>query len=194
MEYVILCLLFFITIYIIYNVYIQHSYKNVLANDGNFYVLKNIYANEQEELQSANTLAEINRRVTLLIKNLDHGIFWVQILNSKYSSNRISEALVQHGITSFTVNKQDIHICIRTRNVENKLYDINTLMFVIIHELAHMANYTQNGDSIEGHGPEFIQKFRFLLQKAINIGVYSYINYAQTPQEYCGMNIDSTVL
>lgn len=40
-------------------------------------------------------------------------------------------------VESFTINKKTIHLC--TRNPKNgRSYDMNTLMFVVLHELAHV--------------------------------------------------------
>jgi hypothetical protein len=82
---------------------------------------------------------------------------------------------------TFTIEKSKIFICLKNK-------DFNTLMFVAIHELAHVK--TQEF----GHGQEFISNFQGLLNKAISMGMYKYTDYSRTPVEYCNMEINSTVL
>ena len=55
--------------------------------------------------------------------------------------------------------------------------------FVVLHELAHIMT-----KSI-GHTKEFWNNFKFLLQNAADIGVYTPIDYKRKPKEYCGMKI-----
>jgi hypothetical protein len=169
--------------------------------DNNAYVLRNKYKTASEMQKSADTLAEINARVLRLIdhivttyandpKKADIG----RRLRTSYKKNTLSEAAVDVRYTTYTIDKQDIHICLRTRNEQHELYDMNVLMYVLIHELAHMANYDSNGNPILGHGKDFMRVFKFLTKEAVAIGVYQYRNYAAQPQEYCGMTITSNVL
>ena len=39
------------------------------------------------------------------------------------------------------------------------------------------------------HTEEFYKNFDFLLSISQKIGIYKYINYANSPTEYCGMMI-----
>ena len=61
---------------------------------------------------------------------------------------------------------------------------MNTLTFVALHELAHVATLSV------GHTEEFWNNFKFLLQEAKKIGIYNPVNYKKEPARYCGMNID----
>jgi len=60
------------------------------------------------------------------------------------------------------------------------------LMFVVLHEIAHIMS-----DSI-GHNHEFKENFKFVLNKANDINLYHFINYQQHPSSYCGIKINST--
>ena len=45
-----------------------------------------------------------------------------------------------------------------------------------------------------GHTPEFWANFRRMLQDAMAVGIYKNVNYARSPQPYCGITItDSPV-
>ena len=171
--------------------------------DNQHYVIRHASTKTEEELvESANTLAEINRRILLLIKHLEtaehlktqQNTMFLKMLIKNYNPSIISEAAVDERFTTFMVNKEEMHICLRTRNDAKKVYPINTLMYVVIHELAHLCNYDDHGNPIIGHGKEFKRIFKILIEESINIGIYEYVNYFNSPVEYCGMTINSTIL
>ena len=56
-------------------------------------------------------------------------------------------------------------------------------LFVIIHELSHIASIT------EGHNSEFIANFRWLLREAKALGYYEPVDYRTSPMTYCGVNV-----
>ena len=60
---------------------------------------------------------------------------------------------------------------------------LNTLTFVALHELAHIATKSV------GHTPEYWKNFKFLLTQAEKINVYKPVDYKNNPQEYCSMTI-----
>tara|TARA_X000000950_G_C13878782_1_gene645974 strand:- start:618 stop:1070 length:453 start_codon:yes stop_codon:yes gene_type:complete len=66
---------------------------------------------------------------------------------------------------SYTINKKIIYICIKNKN--NQYYDFNMLMYVAIHELAHVLC-----DEI-GHTEKFYSIFNNLLDKAENLNMYN---------------------
>jgi hypothetical protein len=83
--------------------------------------------------------------------------------------------------TSYTINKgESMSLCLREGKHPRPFHDYNTLCFVIIHELAHIASIS------EGHNHEFIENFKFLLKEAVNMGYYSPIDYSKNPFMYCG--------
>jgi predicted SprT family Zn-dependent metalloprotease len=67
-------------------------------------------------------------------------------------------------------------------------------MYVILHELAHLCNYDNMGNPIQGHGLEFKNIFKLLVIEAIRLNLYEYIDYSDTPHEYCGIMISTTIL
>jgi hypothetical protein len=86
--------------------------------------------------------------------------------------------------TSFTINKGELmSLCVRIGSESHKnrpLHDYNTLCFVIIHEMAHIASIS------EGHNFEFIENFKFLLNEAVDMGYYIPVDYSKNPFLYCG--------
>ena len=112
----------------------------------------------------------------------------IKRLNSNYVPDNICESIEHDKNTSYSVNKgEKVVFCIRSKE-DNKLEDLNTLMFVAIHEMGHLAS-----GSI-GHNDEFWANFKFLLEEAINIGLYQKVEYSKQPKDYCGIQItDSPV-
>jgi hypothetical protein len=88
--------------------------------------------------------------------------------------------------TSYSENKgQKIVVCLRdkTKPPTYPLIDENTVMFVMLHEMAHLMTETI------GHTQEFWSNFKRILHDAVKLGIYTPVNYAQSPVPYCGMKI-----
>jgi len=109
----------------------------------------------------------------------------IKRLKEGYNPKKIMETLPTSEYTAYSQNKgEKIAFCLNTEKDGNKLIDPNTLMFVAIHELSHIAT-----KSI-GHKDEFWQNFKFLLGEAKKIGVYNPEDYKKNPRRYCGTNIN----
>jgi hypothetical protein len=65
---------------------------------------------------------------------------------------------------SYTINKEKTFLCLRDENGE--YYSRNMLMYVLLHEFAHVIN-----EEI-GHPPSFYKVFDDLLKKAEAVGVW----------------------
>jgi hypothetical protein len=175
------------------------SVKSTIDNKN--YIIRNGNRSQKYLQESANTLAIINQRIEILIKHLSQKYniheprnYFILKLIENYDGKLLSEAAYDTRFTTFTIDKQDMHVCLRTRDNHEKLYDINVLMYVVLHELAHLCNYDQYGNPITGHGKEFKYIFRMLVTEAIQIGIYDYVNFMEKPTEYCGIVINSTIV
>lgn len=112
-------------------------------------------------------------------------------LMMNYNTNRLYEIspLNKTGVTSYAEDKSTLILCLRKKTPnaagEYELHDINTMMFVVLHELAHMMNNRW------GHDKEsrFWTLFKFLLANAVEIGVYKPVNYSYHPITYCGLRL-----
>ena len=96
---------------------------------------------------------------------------------------------MQSKDTSYSENKgQKIVVCLRdkTKAPQYPLIDENTVMFVMLHEMAHLMTETI------GHTQEFWGNFKRILHDAVQVGIYTPVNYAQRPVPYCGMTITDT--
>ncbi len=147
--------------------------------------------NREDRQEAANLLAiitdNLSRIVEYLAKN-NKSDPKVKRLIRNYRPNKISESLPNTNYTSYSVNKgEKIVFCIRSKKT-NKLIDINTMMFVAIHELAHVMT-----KSI-GHTEEFWDNMKYLLKKGIKLGIYNKVDYKRSPVPYCGTEITDSPL
>lgn len=114
-----------------------------------------------------------------------------QRLIQRCQPDSIEENDMHGSTTSYSENKgEKIVICLRdkTQPPEYPLVEENTVMFVVLHELAHLMTETT------GHTPEFWTNFRKLLQDCVQLGIYTPVNYARFPTPYCGMMITDSPL
>src|SRR6185437_4086679 len=111
----------------------------------------------------------------------------VNQLLTHYNANKIYEIspLNSSGVTSYTQDKETLILCLRKKEKntagENELHDINTIMFVDIHELSHMMN------NLWGHKMNFWVLFEFMLMNAVECGIYKHVDYSKQNILYCGL-------
>ena len=109
-------------------------------------------------------------------------------LLKNYNSDALSENTPDSAYTSYSENKgQKVVFCMRSKPGD-VLMDLNTMMFVGIHELAHLMS-----KSI-GHNQEFWDNFRILLRISIGISQYKCQNFYTESKDYCGTKITDTPL
>lgn len=77
---------------------------------------------------------------------------------------------------SYTINKHKVYLCLYDKN--RNYHTNNTLIFVFLHEMAHVMC-----DEI-GHTDKFWDIFGEILKKAAEIGIYN--PSEEMPDEYCG--------
>lgn len=110
---------------------------------------------------------------------------------ARYQPDVFSENTMSSADTSYSENKgQRIVVCLRdkTKPPQYPLIDINTIMFVMLHEMAHLMTETI------GHTPEFWGNFKRILHDAVKAGIYTPVNYSHQPTPYCGMVISDSPL
>jgi hypothetical protein len=109
----------------------------------------------------------------------------VQRLKKGFNPKQIMETLPTSEHTAYSENKgEKIAFCLNVKKNDNtNLIDPETLLFVAIHELSHVATKTI------GHKQDFWENFKFLLEQAKEAGIHEPVDYKEKPQEYCGMKI-----
>jgi len=108
--------------------------------------------------------------------------------NFTHSRTKIYETDFNSSYTSYAVNKgEELAFCLRCKP-SGELHDMNLLMYVAVHEMAHTA-CPENG-----HTPLFNDIFRFMLEESVKIGLYRYDDYSRYPVVYCGMKLYTNIL
>jgi hypothetical protein len=107
------------------------------------------------------------------------------VRNFRADPDRFMEATPDSEHTSSTVNKgESIHMCLRQREgPDESLVDENVMMFVALHEFAHICT-----ESI-GHDSTFWNNFGWILKEAEALNLYRYTDFAAHPVSYCGVHI-----
>lgn len=170
--------------------FIQNHYGEVDYVQSSLDNIEYLVRNLPDKQQAADYLADINNKLKKLVRhmfakypnNSD-----VKQLYTNYNPDAVSEGSVESGYTSYSVNKgEKIILCIR--QVDKSFVDKNVVMYVAIHELGHLMTPEI------GHTQRFWKNFKWLLEEAIDIGVYTKINYAKEPSEYCGISITNSII
>jgi hypothetical protein len=109
----------------------------------------------------------------------------VKRLVENFNPTTIKETLPTSEYTAYSENKgEKLAFCLnKNKNNNDNLIDSNTLLFVAIHEIAHIMT-----ESV-GHTDEFWQNFKFLLEHAVELKIYTPVDYKKEPENYCGMDI-----
>lgn len=157
--------------------------------DGRTYKVRDM----PDKQEAADMLAKIRLKLTTLTDNLekkypDKQQIKMLVKNFRSDPNRFLEATPDAAHTSYSVNKgESIHLCLRQRDtMDESIVHENVMMFVSIHELAHICTETI------GHGPDFWNNMGFLLKEAEGMGLYQYTNFREQPVSYCGMKISDS--
>ena len=171
--------------------------NNLVLMESNNSGKKFLVFNDKKKKISAKLLADLITNMyklkNHLVSNIDKFPDFrdsIELLNKNFTEARtiIYENPPTSDYTSYSVNKgEKVVFCIRSKE-DDKLEDLNTLMFVAIHELAHVMT-----KSI-GHTPEFWSNMRYLLKKGIKLGVYKAVDYKTKPVPYCGTTITDSPL
>ena len=180
-------LVFFLSIIVFFTVINKVYRKGDVVSirstvDNRIYIVRKL----PDAKKAANKLAEINKKILLLIGSINRDTEGSDDLINNYNPNTLSETLPGSKYTSYSVNKgEKISICIR--DIEDETFiDDNTVLFVVIHELSHIMTHEV------GHTPLFWNNMKYLLEVGEQIGIYQPVNYSENPKQYCGMEINTT--
>jgi predicted metal-dependent hydrolase len=154
--------------------------------DGRTYKVRDL----SDKQNAANLLAKLRLKLSTLCENLERKypdkVQVKQITrNFRADPDRFLEATPDAQHTSYSVNKgESIHLCLRQRQTHDEsLVQENVMMFVALHELAHICTKDI------GHTPDFWNNFGWLLKEAEAMGLYTYTDFQAQPVSYCGMSI-----
>jgi len=184
-------IIIFIYIFLFYNK------KNVVLVTGSDNFTKFLVYNDEQKNESAKLLEVITNNMFKIKDYLYQNIEkfpemkdYIKQLNRNLNKERtlIYENDPKSELTSFSVNKgEEIALCLKSKKT-GSMHNINLMMYVTIHEMAHIACPEI------GHGDLFKKIFKFLCEQSIVIGVYKYDDYENNPIEYCGMMLSSSII
>ena len=154
--------------------------------DNDYYWVRN----ERDKSVGANTLALMKQNMIKLINHLNANqkkypdyVSYITDLTKRTKVIYITETPCDENYTSYTINKgEKIVFCIRDK-LFNNIHNINTIMYVVLHEMSHIACPEI------GHTELFRKIFKFLLIEGNKINIYVLADYDKNPVDYCGMTI-----
>ena len=189
--FIMLLSLFFISYY-----YEKTHYYNVVLVKSDIDSKSYLVRDQEDKQLSANLLSKI----WINIKKLDDYLYtskknyqnyekYIDQMHNKLKNTKIQESTDNGIYTSYSINKgEQIIFCLRSRKETGKLHELNLLMYVVIHELAHVACPEF------GHTELFKEIFAFLANEAIKINIYTKIDFKLNNKEYCGLTISDSII
>lgn len=156
--------------------------------DGKDYNVRKIGPPEIRQ-NAADYLAKINHQVDRLVLYMYQNDLpdrdTAQRLYYRWKKCDLKETNSSEKSAAFTLNKStEIRLCIRDKN--GNFEDLNTSIFVILHELAHVMSISY------GHEEEFKSNFSYITHLASQLGIYRPEDFKRSPKMYCGVEINTT--
>lgn len=179
-----------VSLFVLYKMYYtsEHisNYCPILTG-GQRYATQCGYYNKKYAAQLMYRLNIIGLQLRKYMEKKYYGTNTIQELMAKNIKKRYGGAMClrethplnsEHD-TSYTIDKGNIlSLCLRSKSGD--LHDFDTLKFVYLHELSHIAA------NVFQHGVEFWQIFKIILQEAQAAGLYTPRDYEKNPVLYCG--------
>jgi predicted metal-dependent hydrolase len=175
--------------YLVWDTYFSNEVEYVTSSiDQKSYLVRSL----PDKQEAANLLSQIREKLEKFVEHLQKQFKdddRVKQIKENFRSDKISEGSESTKYTSYSINKgEKIVLCIRSKDEQKKLVDLNTMMFVVLHEIAHI------GTKSIGHTPEFWDNFKWILKEAVNTGIYKSQDFNNKPVEYCGIQITDNPL
>jgi hypothetical protein len=116
-------------------------------------------------------------------KNNDEAMVIINRLMNNYNPDSLQEndPIFTIGHKAYTMNFAKIAICLR--HSDGAFYDMDTLKFVFLHELAHVGSIEKE------HNDIFWRIFKYILVCASKFIGYMSVDYSQYPIVYCGIKV-----
>lgn len=172
-----------VIITIIYLLAFNDGRVKVTASDGTEYMVNP--TSPENLAKKAEMLAQCNSTAKKLIDEMN---------KNNYPSPEVAKRLYERcknvkinecpdGSAGYTINKgQIICVCCEKDNVINDFKDV---MFVILHELAHVMSNEY------GHGLEFQENFDYITKYAAKLDFWEVVDYSKNNKDICGVLVTS---
>lgn len=196
LQFLLIILILFFLITLLYFTTTNPGMTYVKSDiDGKYYLVRNV----SDKQEGANTLARLRQNIIILSDYLNKNkelerykqyAQYIDLLHEKVESIVIVESTQDSIYTSYSVNKgEQIVFCLRQRKLPNDLHDLNLLMYVVLHEISHVACPVY-----DNHGPLFREIFAFITKSAIELNMYKKIDFVNNNQDYCGLLITDSIV
>lgn len=143
--------------------------------------------NQEGAAEVADLLASLELRVRRFLHEAERyapGDHRLRNIKARWNGT-LAETLDDKDV-AYSVGKDAVSVCVRS--ADGGLETENTAMFVLVHELAHVATDTY------GHKPEFWANMKFLLELAERTGTYTYQDFDAGTVTYCGRPLTASPL
>jgi WLM domain len=158
--------------------------------DGRQYLVQKIKQEGAGSSEAADALGKINSDLEALIRHMQQKFpddERVRLMAKRFNPTAVSEGNAHSGYTSYSISKGErIVLCLR--QTDDSFADPNVVLYVALHELAHLGTISI------GHKPEFWKLFSDILKEAVSIGIYKKVDYSKQPAPFCGITVDSSVI
>lgn len=186
-DVILIIILIICIIYISYKIYMESDIFHLKCIDsevdGNKYCVRE--RNDYEE--AANRLAKVTgkcKKLVAYLKETDPNNIITKRLVKGFNPKQIHEVLPSSEHTAYSENKgEKLAFCLNKNREGDQFIDENTLTFVALHELSHIAC-----DEI-GHTDKYWKTFKKVLEYAVDLGIYKPVDYKKNPVTYCSMEI-----
>ena len=132
---------FLICVFSYYIIFNNYSLIKSKIDGNKYYVQKKESLTDMSE--TSDHIAKIVNRIKALIEHLKKTYQDDKrtiILEKNFDPTSVLEAPIVKGQTSYSINKgEKIMLCLRTRDEHEELIELNTMMFVTLHEIAHVC-------------------------------------------------------
>ena len=160
----------------------DNGMKRVYIGDRS-YLVRN-YNNPKIEKKVGSELHKLTMKIEKLIRHLRKNFYsderFKRLVDS-YKGNIQEIDLKNEGEVGYNVGKGEVIGLCMTK--EGNLLDVNTIMFVLLHELSHSMTIRYD------HNERFWDNFEQVLNEALKIGIYTYEDFNSKPKMHCGMKI-----
>lgn len=135
--------------------------------------------NRPDKAEVSALLARLQTNVMLFLERAPAQDPRIQRIKQRWSGTlaEIDSDAQEEGSLAYSLNKSSIHVCVRAP--DGSLADDNTAMFVLLHELAHLATLSY------GHTPEFWETMKYVMEVAEKTGVYTYVDHGAQRVTLC---------
>jgi predicted metal-dependent hydrolase len=189
-------ILLFILLILVVVIFIKVQDNNVIYVSSDVDKQPYLVRDVEDKQQAANMLAKIKKNILTVTDYLYTNINsfpeykqYIQQLHDRIKNVQVLESSEDSVYTSYSVNKgEQIVFCLRSRKIRNQLHKLNLLMYVVLHEMSHVACPEF------GHTQLFKHIFAFITQIGIYLNLYTKIDFATDPTEYCGMVITDSII